>query len=679
LRKYQSIRFRLMGLIAVLVVGTLLVVSGAGYYFSQKYLEESMDQTEQAVAATAAATIKAAIETSILQLVEVANTAALISGDKAQILPVLKEAHQRFNKFEHVFFAALDGNAFSENGDKINVADREHFKKVLETKQPYVSDPVVARSTGKQSISLIVPVIRANQVIGAVWGSYSADQLMPLMKNVKFRQGYGALLDDNGIYLAHATRPELNGGMNLRTGEISTELKTKLGSSASVSPTLINGFKTAIEKNARVRLQYKATNDSVQMASLNMIPLPGGQRWVLLIATTAADANSEITALARIITGLAVVCLIVVLLLTFWASGSFVRPILQISQIAGDIAAGNLQVIQKTIRDKSEIGQLFDNIILMNQNLRKLVQQVQSQSHHLAASSEELTASAQQSANASNQVAASTMQMANGVEQQVSAVNETSAVVEQISATIEEVSVTTNEMSLKAKQAVVSTGEGQIAVDKAVTQMGRVGDGAQKAHDAAGELEAGSRQIAEIVALISNIAGQTNLLALNAAIEAARAGEQGRGFAVVAEEVRKLAEQSESAAQQIKGIIGSNNTNIHNVVESVAAAIQAMRDGVELVNSAGNEFSNIGQQVNGVAAKVDEISKALDEVARGSQQIVASIKSVEKISRETAAETQNVSAATEEQSASTQEIAASSQSLATLAGDLQTAVSQFRL
>jgi len=328
-------------------------------------------------------------------------------------------------------------------------------------------------------------------VIGAVWGSYSADQLMPLMKNVKFRQGYGALLDDNGIYLAHATRPELNGGMNLRTGEISTELKTKLGSSASVSPTLINGFKTAIEKNARVRLQYKATNDSVQMASLNMIPLPGGQRWVLLIATTAADANSEITALARIITGLAVVCLIVVLLLTFWASGSFVRPILQISQIAGDIAAGNLQVIQKTIRDKSEIGQLFDNIILMNQNLRKLVQQVQSQSHHLAASSEELTASAQQSANASNQVAASTMQMANGVEQQVSAVNETSAVVEQISATIEEVSVTTNEMSLKAKQAVVSTGEGQIAVDKAVTQMGRVGDGAQKAHDAAGELEAG--------------------------------------------------------------------------------------------------------------------------------------------------------------------------------------------
>lgn len=679
MKKYQSIRFRLMGLIALLVVGTLLVVSGAGYYFSEKYLEESLDKTEQAVAATAAATIKAEMEASVLQLIEVANTTELKSGDKALILPVLKDAHQRFNKFDHILFGSLDGNAFTESDDKLNVADREHFKKVLATKQPYISDPLVSRTTGKQSISLVVPVIRSGQLVGLVWGSYSADRLMPLAKNVKFKNGYGALLDDNGIYLAHATRPELNGAMNIRTGELSPELKAKLGNNAAVSSELINGFKAATEKNERVRLQYKSTNGSFQMASLNMIPLPGGQRWVLLIATTAADANSEITALARILTGLAFACLIGVLLLTFWGSGSFVRPILRISQIAEDIAAGNVRAIQKTIHDKSELGQLSDNIILMSQNLRTLVQKVQSQSHQLAASSEELTASAQQSANASNQVAGSISQMANGVDQQVKAVNETSAVVEQISTTIGEVSATANEMALKAKQAVVSTGEGQIAVDKAVTQMGTVGEGAQKAHDAAGKLEAGSRQIAEIVALISNIAGQTNLLALNAAIEAARAGEQGRGFAVVAEEVRKLAEQSESAAQQIKGIIGSNNANIHNVVESVATAIQAINDGVALVNSAGNGFSSIGQQVNGVAAQVDEISKALGEVARGSQQIVTSIKSVEKISRDTAAEVQNVSAATEEQSASTQEIASSSQSLAALAGDLQTAVSQFRL
>ena len=86
--------------------------------------------------------------------------------------------------------------------------------------------------------------------------------------------------------------------------------------------------------------------------------------------------------------------------------------------------------------------------------------------------------------------------------------------------------------------------------------MGAVSTGSKQAQVAAEELKTSSAQIGEIVGLISTIAGQTNLLALNAAIEAARAGEQGRGFAVVAEEVRKLAEQSEAAAHQIKDLVG---------------------------------------------------------------------------------------------------------------------------
>jgi len=209
--------------------------------------------------------------------------------------------------------------------------------------------------------------------------------------------------------------------------------------------------------------------------------------------------------------------------------------------------------------------------------------------------------------------------------------------------------------------------------------MGSVGEGARKAHAAAGDLESGSRQIEEIVGLISNIAGQTNLLALNAAIEAARAGEQGKGFAVVAEEVRKLAEQSESAAQQIKGIIGINNANIQNVVEAIGEASANIEQGVGLVNSAGEGFAAIGQQVNDVAGRVGGLSTAFAEVGSGSKRIVESMRRVEKISREAALEAQSISAATEEQSASTEEIASSSQSLAKLAGDLQEAVAKFQL
>ncbi len=94
------------------------------------------------------------------------------------------------------------------------------------------------------------------------------------------------------------------------------------------------------------------------MGSLNIIPLQGGQRWVLLLTTSAVDANQEVVELAKILVGLVLICLFLVLLLTYWGSGFFVRPIVRVSQVAADIAAGNLRDLQKTVYDSSEIGQL---------------------------------------------------------------------------------------------------------------------------------------------------------------------------------------------------------------------------------------------------------------------------------------------------------------------------------
>ena len=313
------------------------------------------------------------------------------------------------------------------------------------------------------------------------------------------------------------------------------------------------------------------------------------------------------------------------------------------------------------------------------ENYKEMIKQVAQSSEQVAASSEELTAGAQQSAEASNNIAVSITQVAEGSEKQVSAVNETSAIVQEISATMEEMSATATEMATMSEQTASAALEGKTSVDRAVTQMGAVSVGAKQAQTAAVELKASSAQIGEIVGLISTIAGQTNLLALNAAIEAARAGEQGRGFAVVAEEVRKLAEQSEQAAQQIKTLVGSNHDSIGNVVGAIDIAISDISQGVELVNVAGTNFGAINEQVRKVTDQVSIIAKAINEAAIGSQRIVNSIKEVESVSRDSAAEAQTVSAATEEQSASMEEIAASSLALAKLAVDLQAAISKFRV
>jgi methyl-accepting chemotaxis protein len=392
-------------------------------------------------------------------------------------------------------------------------------------------------------------------------------------------------------------------------------------------------------------------------------------------------ADKDTSDLRQVMLILTIVSLALGIMVSIFLTRLITKPLKSVIERVDKMAEGyfDKDIDKDFLSRGDEFGDMARSFDKMTRSTRGLIRQVSQSSEQLAASSEQLTASAQQSAEAANNVAQSIQQVAMGSEKQVGAVNETSAIVEEISATMEEVAATAGEMATLSDKTAKAAIEGKKSIDTAVSQMGAVSTGSKQAQVAAEELKASSAQIGEIVGLISTIAGQTNLLALNAAIEAARAGEQGRGFAVVAEEVRKLAEQSEAAAHQIKELVDKNHGSIGNVVGAIDVAIRDITQGVDLVNVAGNNFAAINSQINQVTEQVAIIAKAVNEAATGSQRIVSSIKEVENLSRDAAAESQNVSAATEEQSASMQEIAASSQALAKLAEGLQQAMSKFHV
>ena len=651
---------KLMITILAIVLVSLSALGGLNYWKARQILSENLVNEITSQARGAAGDVNDWLDTRKIEMAGIALSPVLQTGNVEAIAPFLVNAIKANGRYETFGYITPAGIAHDSKGVTIDLSTRAYFQKAM-TGNAVISDPVVSPATGGLVAVVAVPVKTAGKVTGVFFGAMSLDEFAKKVATVKFGQtGAAYVLKGDGVTIANQNKELVMKDNPLKNEKLPASLR-------AATERMVKG------ETGTAIYEYNNIEKMVGFAPITTVG------WSLAVSLPVAEATGALDALTMISLITIVVVLVIAAIFIAWFARRIAKPIQVLEGAANRIAGGDLTLAQINITSNDEIGRLGQAFETMTKNLRGLIKQVSNATGQLASSSEELTASAQQSADASGSIAGSIQQIAYGSEKQVSAVNDTSAIVEEISATMEEVSATAAEMTTMSEQTATVSLAGKTSVDRAVTQMGAVSVGAKQAQTAAVELKASSAQIGEIVGLISTIAGQTNLLALNAAIEAARAGEQGRGFAVVADEVRKLAEQSETAARQIKTLVGSNHDSIGKVVGAIDIAIQDITQGVELVNVAGANFAAINDQIRQVTDQVGIIAKAISEAAVGSQRIVGSIKEVESASRNAAAEAQSVSAATEEQSASMEEIAASSQSLAKLATDLQVTVAKFRI
>ena len=378
--------------------------------------------------------------------------------------------------------------------------------------------------------------------------------------------------------------------------------------------------------------------------------------------------------------------LVVLGVLLYKIAQSIAAPLENMAGAAQEVAKGNLAIQPPQLDRDDEIGQLHNSLLTMVKNLRELIQktaqtseQLAAASEQLAAASEQLTASADQSAQGAQSAAEAIVKITGSTIEQNEVVDQSFKTVNDITHAINDITAGISDVSAATHRASSATVEGQQGLGIAVKGMDVLDQSAKDVSEAVTALYESSKRISEIVEMITQIAGQTNLLALNAAIEAARAGEQGRGFAVVAEEVRKLAEQSETAAQEITGLITENANRIESTFKVMQEQKEHVGEGVTQVNQAGAQFDRIAGVVKELSHKVDAILKSTDGIKAGSEQMFNSVESVQKVSNAVSSEAENVSAVSEQQAASMQEIAAASQTLAQLAQDLQRLVGRFQL
>ncbi len=257
---------------------------------------------------------------------------------------------------------------------------------------------------------------------------------------------------------------------------------------------------------------------------------------------------------------------------------------------------------------------LLGSVERMRDSVRSMVSQIHASSDQLVV--------------AAHRLAAQSAEVATSSSQQGEAVQSMAAAMEEMATSIAHVADNSEDAHHNALEAGRLSVEGSNVIRDATGEMEGIADATQEASTKIKVLETQATRISEIVSVISEIADQTNLLALNAAIEAARAGEQGRGFAVVADEVRKLAERTSNATQEISGMIDSVCQSTASAVAAIEVGNQRVSVGVEKASLAAGAIDQIKSGSDVVLHAVDDISSALSEQRTTTQDVARTVERI---------------------------------------------------
>jgi methyl-accepting chemotaxis protein len=656
----NSIRTKLILGVGLLISISLGILWTFNYWNTKQLLIIDTEDYITLQAVTAGRQVGEFFDSRIAEISLMANSPTLVGGDHQGIISYLKKEEQRNKKYIRFFFTDQSGNVFYTDGSSANIAQRDYFKKVMETGQAFAPDPVISRVDGKPIITVVAPIKKDDKVMGILGGSVSLENAASDVVNIKVGEtGRAFIIKNDGVVIVHPDAEKI--------------MKTNLLMDEDVDVSL----KSAVEKMVRgesgiAHYADKKIDNYIAYAPVN------GTNWSIGVGVPVAEVMGKLQKFMFSAGISFVIILLVSMGIVFFFASYLAKPIQTLNSFVYRISKGDLTMEGLGINSKDEIGNLATAFELMVKNLRNLLRQISQTAEQLAASSQELTANSEQSAQSSSQVASLVVDVAAAAEGHKSSTSEMLKTIELMNGGIRKIVGKNSFMTEVTEKTASSASIGEKVVKEAIDQMQSIAETVSDSAFVVELLGDRSKEIGNIVGVISEIAGQTNLLALNAAIEAARAGEQGRGFAVVADEVRKLAEQSHQAAEKIAKLIKEIQVEIDKAVVAMHKGTKEAKLGTEVINNAEEKFGEITHLVNEVSAQVRDIEAEIQGMAHSSEKIVNTVRNVDTGSRRTAGQTQEISASIEEQSAAAEELASSSKSLAMMAEELQEAVHKFK-
>ncbi len=392
-----------------------------------------------------------------------------------------------------------------------------------------------------------------------------------------------------------------------------------------------------------------------------------------------AAVNAARWSVVRTISLLAGALLLLGVLLQSWLVRKIVRSIRTMMHFMKEAESGYLYYTREDfgIRSRDEIGDMADALGSMMEKLCTVIGELRGDAQGTAQRAQALAALSEESLASMEEIGASVERAAGLSEHGASALEETGAGVHEVAESASAAARASEEGAEAAAQTKEISERAVGEVEHAITL---IRDGGRKVNQTAREMKNVSRSVDSIsgfVATITSIADQTNLLALNAAIEAARAGEHGRGFAVVADEVRKLAEQSGHAAQEVQKLIAGLQAGAKSSLAVTGEAEEIMKQTVSSAEGALAELRKAMEQIARTSDAVRGIAAAAEEQAASTQEMTAGVEQVTRSTSEVMDSLRIIRSASGETVKASQELASEAQELLGSAEKIDELLSEF--